>query len=293
MSKKRKPNRYKPDLVKTDAVKPDAGFGIDFCLKCILTVAVISLISLASIFIHDFLTQSDYFNVREISISGIQQATEDEIISLANLKKGENIFELNLFAIEKKIVSHPWVKSARIKRDLPDKLVISIIEQQALAIVKIENLADILINVHGHPFKEYNPEKDRVQDLPVISGLDLTAENDEYLFKGPLFNAVMDLLNTRGLSHARQIKADKNTGIAIIFNHGARTADKAQTRQLEIKLGFSDFHSKLKRANQIKQFMAEHFPERAIDTMDICRIHKIFVKTKDINALHNTLEKGV
>lgn len=293
MNKKIKQNRYKPEVVKTDAARSDSRFDIDFCIKCIMTIAAISLISLASIFIYDFITQSNVFNVRNIEINGANRVEKQDIIKLSEIQTGKNIFEPNLFAIEKKIASHPWIQAVSIKRDLPAQIIITIIEQTPLAIVKIENIADILINTNGQPFKEYNPKTDNIKDLPVISGLDLTAKNSEYLFYGPLFNSIMDFMDISTLSEVYEVKGDKNTGIIIQSKDIYNKEGASESNRLEIKLGFNNFQAKLHRAKEISEYIDKHFPDRVICAMDLFNIEKVFIKTKRNDALHNTLEKGV
>ena len=107
-------------------------------------VAFLSILSLGAIFSHDFIIQSNFFNIRKINISGTDRATKKEIIELAGVNEAKNIFALNLTAAQKRILSHPWVKSAQLKRDLPHTLTIEISEQKAIAIVKIENLSDTI-----------------------------------------------------------------------------------------------------------------------------------------------------
>jgi cell division protein FtsQ len=276
-----------------EAEQSDSGFTIDFCLKCIMTVAVISLTSLAAIFIYDCFTQSAFFNIKKIEISGQNRTSNSEILDQSELKTGKNILKINLFLIEKKIMSLPWVKSVSVKRQLPSTLVISIVEHQPLAIVKIENLSDILINTHGQPFKEYNPEKDQLEHLPVISGLSLTSENDDFLFNGPLFDSVMDFLTARKLTGIYQIKADQNIGLVIetrdIYNQNPVNA----ANTLEIRLGFKNFQAKLNRAKTISGYIDKHFPELTICEMDLFNLEKVFIKTQPDETLHNILEKGV
>jgi hypothetical protein len=293
VNKKIKENRYKPETAASQNDRTESRSAIDFYLKIIMTVVAISLVSLASIFAYDFITQSNVFNVKEIEIKGLGRASQQDILKLSELKPGDNIFAPNLFATEKKIKSHPWVHSVCVKRRLPSCISITIVEQEPLAIVKIENLADILINKKGRPFKEYNPQTDQLNHLPVITGLDLTAKNNEYQFHGPLFNSIMDFLNTPLISAPIQINGDKNIGINIKaknFSH-SNLSDGADT--IEIRLGFNDFQSKLYRAKEISTYIGQHFPDRIIITMDLFNIEKVFVKTKGSDALHNTLEKGV
>lgn len=293
VNKKIKGNRYKPDVFDSQSERVDAGFDIDFCLNCIMTVAAISLISLASIFTYDFITQSAIFNVNDIDIQGNSRAVDDDLLKLADLKTGINVFKPNLFAIEKKILEHPWVQTVKVKRDLPSTIKITIVEQKPLAIVKIENLADILINVEGHPFKEYDPGTDNLDHLPVITGLDLTSKNDQFQFHGPLFNSIMDFLNLQMISHVIEIQGDNNTGIKIEASDIYNKSEKKQADPLEIKLGFNNFQAKLKRAKEISEYMEKQYPDRIISGMDLFNLEKIFIKTKSDDALHNYSEKGV
>lgn len=292
MSKKIKPNRYKPEPRDEEGLRSDSGTSIDFCLKCIMTVAFISILSLASIFAYDVITQSPFFSIKNIEISGAKRVSRKDILKLARLTQDENIFRLNLYTIEKQIVSHPWIQSARIKRDFSSNLFISVIEHEPLAIVQIENLADIIINTQGQPFKEYNPQKDRIEDLPVISGLDLTPRNDQYLFNGPLFNSIMEFLNTDHSGSVKKIQGDKNTGILIDITDSYNLTSGEQGT-IRIKLGFSNFTAKLKKAKKISEYIDKNFPDRTICAMDLFNIEKVFIKTTRNDALRNTIEKGV
>jgi len=288
-----KQNRYKPEADEGNIINSNSGIGIDFCLKCIMTVAFISILSLASIFVYDFITQSDFFNIKKIDLSGTSRVQKEDILQLANLTSEKNIFGLNLFTIEKLIASHPWIQSARVKRNFASALSISITEQKPLAIVKIENLADILINTQGVPFKEYNPLKDHLENLPVITGLDLTSSNDQYMFNGVLFNSIMNFLKIDDSNNVKQIKGDKNTGISIETIDTYNQFPSESSRTIQIKLGFNNFKAKLKKAKKISRYIDKNFPERTICTMDLFTIEKVFIKTKPVDALHNNLEKGV
>lgn len=293
MNKKIKTNRYKPEVNEGKDHPSGSEAGIDFCLKCIITVAFISVLSLSSIFAYDFMTQSAFFNIKKIEIAGTKRVIKEEILTLANLTGQENIFGINLYSIENRIASHPWIQSVSVKRNLSSVLSITVVEQEPLAIVKIENLADIIINTQGRPFKEYNPQKDHAGNLPVISGLDLTRKNNHYLFNGPLFNSIMDFLNTEDSNLFKKIKADRNTGVTIDGkNIYTRLTDPEQDT-IQIKLGFNNFEAKLKKAKKISEYLDKNFPDRIICAMDLFNIQKVFIKTTLNTALHTNLEKGV
>lgn len=292
MNKKIKPNKYRPEAKSDEVIQSDAVPGIDFCLKCIITIAFVSILSLSLIFAYDFITQSDYLSIKSIEISGSKRVSNDAIIELAQLSDKKNIMDINLFSIEKQIASHPWIESASVKRTLSCMICIAVVEHEPLAIVKIENLADILINIHGRPFKEYNPLKDHLENLPVISGLDLTQKNDRYLFDGPLFNSIMNYLKSGISGHTGWITGDKNTGVSIKTLNIYESQSPEDSAPVIVKLGFADFEAKLNRAKKICKYIDKNFPERTILAMDLFNIEKVFIKTELNDALHNNLKKG-
>ncbi|OGR53606.1 MAG: hypothetical protein A3J80_04740 [Desulfobacula sp. RIFOXYB2_FULL_45_6] len=292
MNKIIKPNRYKPEPSEPSRFYADLGAGIDVCLKLTMLVAFFSILSLAAIFVYDFVTQAEFFNIARIEIIGTTHITREEILLLSDLNRDRNIYELNTALAEKRIASHPWIQSVSIKRRLDSKLDISVREQTALAIVRILN-TDILINSEGTPFKEYNPATDLLEkNLPVISGLDLKKIRDEYLFAGTLFDSVMDFLKTEGSGSVGQIEGNENTGVTIETKNFMNPVAAVDEKTIPIKLGFDNYKAKLKKAKKICEYIDKNFPQRTISAMDLFNIEKVFIKTKLNDTSHNTLKKG-
>jgi len=309
VSKKIKANRYKPEPGRPKALKSvsiTSADAVDLCLKCIMTIAFFSVLSLAAIFMYDFITQSKFFNIKKIEITGTEHAVQNDILKLADLSCDKNIFKVNLFNIEKRIATHPWIASAMVNRNMACELLISVIEEKPLAVVKIENLADILINTHGRPFKEYNPQKDNIGNLPVITGVDLNMKvtrnltdthkklKQEYLFKGPLFDSIMEFLKLEDLNDITLIKADENRGISIKANDIYNKIPLNHEKTIQIQLGFNKFKEKLNKAIKISEYIDKNFPERTICAMDLSNLEKVFIKTTPDKALQTgDLIKGV
>ena len=292
MNKKITPNRYKPEPHEASRFQADLGTGIDVCLKFIMVVAFFSILSLTAIFVHDFITQAEFFNIARIDITGANRAAREDILALADLNRDRNIFELNTLLAEEKIATHPWIQSVSIKRGLNSKLKIVIKEHEPLALVRIKNTADILVNIQGMPFKEYDPETDRLESLPVITGLDLTKIKDQYLFAGILFDSVMDFLKTSESGPFERIDGNKNTGITLQIKNFTNPLSIPDQETVPVKLGFDNFKAKLKKAKKISEYIDKNLPERTICAMDLFNIEKVFIKTKLNDALHNNLKKG-
>jgi len=305
VSKKIKANKYKPEPRQPKAEKNwliTSTEGIDLCLKCIMAIAFFSVLSLAAIFVYDFITQANIFHIKNIKISGTQRTSKEDILKLTGLNCDKNIFKINLYKIEKRILTHPWIESAIVKRNISCEIIISVIEEKPLAIVKIENLTDIIINTKGKPFKEYNPQKDNINNLPVITGIDLNLKIQRKLksklktehknlttqyFKGSLYNSIVEFLKTDDSNYVKLITADQNRGVSIETSDIYNKAPLNQDKTIQIKLGFSKFKAKLNKAIKISEYIDKNFPKRTICAMDLSNLEKVFIKTTPDRVLQN------
>jgi len=83
--------------------------------------------------IHNLLTHSPYFRIEEIKIEGNQDINQKDILSLLEIKKGENIFKVRLREAKRGLESLQQIKDIDIHRDFPDKIVLKIIERVPIA----------------------------------------------------------------------------------------------------------------------------------------------------------------
>jgi len=297
-TKKMTQNRYKVQGKKTWKFK--TFFGGKAIWGKLFLVLFVGAMSFGCIYTHDAILQSPLFDVKTIMIDGLDRVTRDEVLARTGLDQPGNIFELQPELLEKELATHPWIRTATVKRELLSTISIKIEEQEPLAIVTIENLADIVINAQGAPFKEYEPEKDDLKSLPVISGMDLSLSNSTYLFEGDIFNAVMEILRIKGFGQIESILGDENTGILInilnTYSDRGFTKNETDTESenkttLPVKLGFDGFEKKLARARQIQRYMKTNHPDKKISAIDLFSLDKVFVTTED--AARNAMEKGV
>ena len=77
-----------------------------------------------------------FFKVDQITISGNSRYTQEEIVSLSGIKPGDNLILLDKYQIARKLYTQlPYITDVRIKRQLPDGLLIEVAETvPALAI---------------------------------------------------------------------------------------------------------------------------------------------------------------
>lgn len=291
MNEKHLPNRYKEPTNNT--APPETDRKSSFFSSLLKPVLVICVFSVSAVFAHDVVVQSPFFTIRQINIQGEHRVKKEEILGLAELLGPANIFQVNLPIMEKRIASHPWIAAATVHRSLFSTLTISIEEQHPLAIVRIKNFPDMIINQQGVPFKAYEPEMDQNVTLPVITGLDLTTSDNFYHFEGPLFNAVLDLLQGQYQNNIRSIHGDELVGITIQATGLFKSSLVPETTTLPICLGFDDYDRKLGKARQISQYIHANVPGKTLCAMDLFDTDTVFVQIAYRETLPVNIEKGV
>lgn len=111
---------------------------------------------------------SPTFTVRKVDLSGMSRVSRDELLRWSEIHNQSNIFDRSNAQIEARLLEHPWVATASVRRDLPDALVIDVTEHSPLALILLE--APYLFSGDGDAFKVHalgDPS-----DLPVITGVD-------------------------------------------------------------------------------------------------------------------------
>ena len=116
-----------------------------------------------------FLLTMPVFQVGQIDITGIHKATEDELIQLAGLGGGCNIFSFRGSTAEKAMETHPYVKSAKLTKHYPNQVSIEITERKPRAYVEFNNMNAYLMIDETGMVMEYTTFAS--EQMPVIVGL--------------------------------------------------------------------------------------------------------------------------
>ena len=115
---------------------------------------------------------SPLFNIKQITVSGNEKITENEVISLSGITLNENIFKTIISKSENKILENPYIKSVKIKRKLPTNIEI-IIEERKTNFMLEYGSGYVYINNQGY-ILEVSSEK---LNVPILQGAETDAEN--------------------------------------------------------------------------------------------------------------------
>ncbi len=112
---------------------------------------------------------SGYFDVKEISVSGAQIASEEEIKSASGIREGDNIFLLNLNQARAGINALTSMTKVNITRVMPDKVEITVQETQPLFII---NCSGTYCYFNEHSVLLESGTELRRDDVPLVTGFE-------------------------------------------------------------------------------------------------------------------------
>lgn len=99
-----------------------------------------------------YVTSSQLFHVKNISIKGCSQVQVDEILSLLDIEKGDNILASDIDVARQRILEHPWVREVSIvRRFMPAALIVTIREHVPVAAIYIGDKGYV-VNSEGRIF---------------------------------------------------------------------------------------------------------------------------------------------
>ncbi len=78
---------------------------------------------------YRYLTTSKLFVMKKIEVRHLHYLTKKEVLSLAGIDKGVNIFKINLTRVKRTLLRSPWIKGVMLRRVVPDKIVIDVDER--------------------------------------------------------------------------------------------------------------------------------------------------------------------
>jgi cell division protein FtsQ len=109
--------------------------------------------------------------VKRVTLEGNRIIEANELFQLAHVKQGSLIYDIDLTAIRKNLMSHCYVKDAIVERNLPSTVQLTVIERTPIALV---NRAETIYLDDDGVILPHSISK-ALFDLPVLSGIQLKA----------------------------------------------------------------------------------------------------------------------
>ena len=116
-----------------------------------------------------YLLTSPSFSIQEISVQGNRQITNQQIIGLAEIQRGDNIFSKLGIVMKVKLKQNGYIEDVTINKIYPNKVEIQIKERQKQFQIKTETEGYIYIDEQGY-ILQYGVDK---LEIPTIIGMDI------------------------------------------------------------------------------------------------------------------------
>ena len=101
--------------------------GLVFFLASVLILGVLGT---GLIYTYRLVTTTPALGLTEISVSGNQRLAYGQVLEIAGLRLGQNSLGVNVTRVEAALSQNPWVEFVTVRRELPDKLFITLVERQ-------------------------------------------------------------------------------------------------------------------------------------------------------------------
>lgn len=188
-------------------------------------------------------TTTPRFALTDVAFTGTTRATDAELTKLGGIVAGSNLVAMDVGAIERALTAHPWVKSVRVRRHLPSRLTVDVVEHEPVALLAIGEL--YLVNQDAEPFKRV--KMDDGLDLPLVTGI----ERERFL--GARAQALVDL--RRAVEVAQSYAASPaSKGRALSEVHVEPDAVSLVTLDgQEIRLGEGPVGAQLARLERVQR----------------------------------------
>ncbi|MFY9214744.1 MAG: cell division protein FtsQ/DivIB [Tissierellaceae bacterium] len=187
-------------------------------------VSLILIISILTILLV-FLLNSNYFNIDKITIKGNEKITKEKLLHTSSINFGENIFRISTRQAEESIRKLPYVKTVKIRRELPRTISIEVVEREEKVLLKDISMYYIL-DEEGYLLGNTDSNND---NLPVILGLKTERiDPGDNLFANMEVKELEDLIKESEylnlLKEIEAIEIENQKNVNILINNGINVA---------------------------------------------------------------------
>ncbi len=186
---------------------------------------------------YRYLTHTPSLALREVQVEGNVRVSPSEVMDAGGLAHGPNLLALDLKQVEAGLVSHPWVRSAKIERILPDRLRVVVSERKPAVVLSMG--AMYLVDQQGHLFDRLELGTD--PELPVVtgiiraqflgeSGMEQAERMQRFLRKAIVLADQWSGSELGKSVQLREIQVDPLLGYSIVLGEGAELGTGAVAR---------------------------------------------------------------
>lgn len=103
--------------------------GMGLALALALGLGFFVLASLGLLASYRWLQGNETFTLRQVEVRGAERLTAEEVVVLAGVEQGGSLLDVSIASALDRLEAYPWVAAAAVRRELPDRLVVTVQEK--------------------------------------------------------------------------------------------------------------------------------------------------------------------
>ncbi len=116
----------------------------------------------------NFVEDSEYFRVQYIRVEGVRALDEHDVAQVSGVTRNDNLVWLNTAAIRETVESLPYVRTARITREFPGRVIIAVEERSPFVALQVRSQL-YAIDAEGVVLRELGDYE--LPPGPIVSGV--------------------------------------------------------------------------------------------------------------------------
>ena len=195
-----------------------------------------------------FLLHSSRFNIARTDVTKTGHASYAELKRLADRARGRNIFTLDLAKLQSELERVRWVKSAVVRRVLPDRLMVGIEERGPRGLALVHGRVS-LIDDDGAAIDLYTGGTE-FGTFPIFTGLDdiRASRARDQVARGFDFVRFLEATHPGLLAEISEIDLARDDRIGLTLNGGGPT----------VRVHPTDYASNLDRWLEMREWLQAH-----------------------------------
>jgi cell division protein FtsQ len=224
-----------------------------------ITAFVLLISALVTVAYVSFIKIKAAFPIKKIVFTGNKHLSVDELRALAGIHSKDSLITLSGEKISQRLLKSPWIRSVRVRKELPDTLSISVNEVVPFALLDV-NGHIFLTNDKGNLLEELKDNP--IPFLPIITG-------DPFKEKEGFSEAITlaKTMNAMGFSSEREqieIVLSKPQELTSIIDGTV------------IKIGAGEYREKLERFLELEEEIQKR--KIPVDYIDLRFANRVVVK---------------
>jgi cell division protein FtsQ len=195
-----------------------------------------------------YLTTAPRFAIDELVVDckgSLDHLDANQLRTIAGLGLGDNIFRARLDQARARLEQNPWIRTARVTRELPRRVRLAVEQRRAVAYVELSGL--YLLDETGQVFKRATRE-DQL-DLPTVTGL----SRPDFIAGTPEIRSQIDLALGLIVAHpGTALPWDPGELSEVHFDPDLGVTLELGSQPTDVNLGFPPFGGRLERLGRTR-----------------------------------------